>query len=214
MCNETVPCFEGRNGFPCLANNHGKFYQNILPSTSNCVQHFTLPTSSLSSPLKTAVSIVHFIAAIIIRPSVYCTGRVTFCRFHIIFIEFRPVINAITYIIRQYQFTNTLGNPCISWVQATHNGRYRVLSQIQIAKNSKTNEIWSTKPNPQTSKKQLKKLLRSIYCIFKEGNDQKSRVSERYSATTGGCKERKILWYSLFVTRGFIYLHVCENNLI
>ena len=82
ICNETVSCFEGRIGFPCLANKPGEFSQNILPSASNVCRTFYFIHYVLIFPLKTTVTSDHFIAAIIIRRSVFYIGRVTFCHFH------------------------------------------------------------------------------------------------------------------------------------
>jgi len=173
----------------------------------------------LSSPLKTAVSMVHFIAAITIRPSVFCTGRVTFCHLHIIFIEFRPVINAITYIVRQYHFTNTLGIPCISSVQATHNGRCYALS-LRYKLPSSAKRMRSGARNP------IHKLLRSnlgsyseTFIAYSKKETTKSHMYLRGTARPQEGARREnilycILWYSLFVTRGFIYLNVCGNSLI
>jgi len=97
-----------------------------------CVGRFILP-HFMFFPLKRVVCSVHvhFSAAVIIRRSVFSTLRVTFSRFHIISIAFRPVINAviITYIIRQYNCTNTLRIQCISGVRAIHNGRQKLTPQ-------------------------------------------------------------------------------------
>jgi len=109
--NGTVSCFEGRIGFPCLANKPGEFSQNIFPSASNFCRTFYLTHFVLSFPLKTTVSSDHFVAAITIRRSVFCIGRVIFCHFHIIFAEFRPVINATKNIIKLYHCMNTRSIP-------------------------------------------------------------------------------------------------------
>jgi len=67
-----------------------------------CVLLFTLPHFVLSFPMNTIVTSAHCSAATIVRPSVFCTLRVTFSRFHVIFLGFLRVINAvtITYVIK------------------------------------------------------------------------------------------------------------------
>jgi hypothetical protein len=76
-----------------------------------------LPHFVFSFPMKTVISSVHLIAAIIIRLSVLCTLRVI-SGFHITSIGFRPVVNAVViiYIIRRHHYTNTLGVLCITSV--------------------------------------------------------------------------------------------------
>jgi hypothetical protein len=61
-----------------------------------CVKLFTLPHFVLSFPTKAFVSSVHFSPAMIIRPSVFCTLRVTLSRFNVIFLGFLRVINVVT----------------------------------------------------------------------------------------------------------------------
>ena len=111
ICNEIVPGFEGRSGFPCLTDNPGYFVRTFSHLCRMCVVLYTLSHFVLSVPMKIIIGGVHFTAAIVIRRSVFCTLRHTLPQFHIIFIGFHPVINAIiiTYAIKQCNCTNTLG---------------------------------------------------------------------------------------------------------
>jgi len=90
-------------------------------------------------------------------------------------------------------------------------------SQIQTAKHTKTNAIRSTKPNPQAS---IRSNLGSCPEVFIAYSKKQTTKSHMYLRDTARPKEgagrENILWYSLFVTRGFIYeyLNVCANNLI
>jgi hypothetical protein len=52
ICNETLLCFKGCNGFTCSANNPGNFYRNILPSSSRVCRTFTLHHFVLYVPTK------------------------------------------------------------------------------------------------------------------------------------------------------------------
>jgi hypothetical protein len=81
-----------------------------------CVEPLTLSRFVYSFQKYINISIVYCIASIIIRHSVFGTIRFTFSWFHIIFTGFLPIINAtiITYVIRQYERTNTLGILCIA----------------------------------------------------------------------------------------------------
>jgi len=88
----------------------GNFVRIFCHLHQICVELFTLPHFVLSFPMKTIISSVHFIAAIIIQCSVFGTLRVTFSWFHIIAVIFCLVI------IRQYHCTNTLGILCNTWV--------------------------------------------------------------------------------------------------
>jgi len=135
-----------------------------------CLVLFALSHFALSVPMKIIISGVHFTAAKVIRRSVSCTLRVTLSHFHIIFIGFHPVINAIiiTYVIKQYHCTNTFGILCITSVQAIHNcrsapvtQRSRCISQKRIVKYSQTNAFRNMKPTPRASIEQHRQLLRS-----------------------------------------------------
>ena len=79
--------------WPITPGNSVKYFATCVEYVHNL---FTIPHFVLSFPMKTTVSSVHFIAAIIIRRSVFCT--ITFSLFHIISIAFRPVINVVTII--------------------------------------------------------------------------------------------------------------------
>jgi len=87
----------------------GNFVRMFCRLPRICVELLTLPCSILFFPLKTIISCVRFSVAVIIQCSVLCT--LTFTWFHIIFIGFCPIINAIiiTYIIRHYHCMNVLG---------------------------------------------------------------------------------------------------------
>jgi hypothetical protein len=123
ICNEIVPCFEGCSGFPCLRNNPGYFVRIFSHLCRMCVILFTLSHFVLLVPMKIIISGVHFTVAIIIRRSAFCILRFALSQFHIIFIGFRPAINAIiiTYFIKQYHCTNTFGTFCVTSVQAIQN---------------------------------------------------------------------------------------------
>ena len=122
---------EGVVAFLAWPITPGQFVRILCHLRRMCVQRFTLSHFVLSFPVTTTVSSVHFSATILIRLSVFCTFSLTFSRFHIISISFRPVINAviITDIIRQYHCTNTLGILCITSVPATHYGRHTLRQQ-------------------------------------------------------------------------------------
>ena len=107
--------------YSCLQNHWLGGYRPQIPVLSVLCPQLNLLNPALKKIPGYATGTVHFRVALIIRRSI-STLRVTFCRLHIIFIAFRPAINAIiiTYIITQYQCTNTLGILCITAVQAIH----------------------------------------------------------------------------------------------
>jgi len=58
--------------WPITPGNSVKYFATCVEYVHNL---FTIPPFVLSFPMKTAVSSVHFIAAIIIRRSVFCTTK-------------------------------------------------------------------------------------------------------------------------------------------
>ena len=79
----------------------------LFYNLSKCILLFFSCVSSLL-----LLFFFQFISAIR-RRSVFSTALISFCQFHIISTAFRPVIKAvITYVIRQYHCTDTLGIPC------------------------------------------------------------------------------------------------------
>jgi hypothetical protein len=91
------------SAFACAIAHFARLQETTSNVRSHCVTQcfpycVSLPCSTLRPPASQyapGLSSIHFRAAMIIRCSVSCTLQVTFSRLHIIFIAFRPVINAI-----------------------------------------------------------------------------------------------------------------------
>ena len=97
----------------------GSFVRIFYHLHQMCVELFTLPHFILSFPMKTTVSSIHLIAAIIIQqstalsdsPSLGSTYPPKHCS------AINAIIIITTYIIRQFHCTNSLGIFSISWVK-------------------------------------------------------------------------------------------------
>ena len=114
-----------------------------------CVELFTLPHFILSFPMKTTVSSIHLIAAIIIQqstalsdsPSLGSTYPPKHCS------AINAIIIITTYIIRQFHCTNSLGIFSISWVKVInscqkptllkYHGCLRCISKIWLPNTAK-----------------------------------------------------------------------------
>jgi len=159
--------------------------------------------------MKATVSSVHFCSALIIRRSALCTNWDTFSRFHIIFVAFPPIINAviITYATRQYRCTKTLATLRIISVEAIHKGWQNLTPQQSLGRSRcflryklpyTAKRIRSGKRNPLHSLRRGNTgsytVHERFYVIFKATNDQKSHIPDRHTVTDGGLALTLLTW--------------------
>jgi hypothetical protein len=99
VCYETVPCSIGCSGFHCWPVIPSNFVTVFCHLYWVRVELVTLPHFLLTFPMKTVVSSIHFIAALIIWCSVCCTLQVTISWFHIVFIRFLLLVTLCIYSV-------------------------------------------------------------------------------------------------------------------